>query len=248
MNLYKCKFCEKEYTSSRSYNNHEPRCKLNFNRNTMLLGKGRPIIRPKKFVGPPSPKYCEFCNKFYPHGTSTSALNNHVRRCSFNPNKILEILTPEGKQKRIQSLSKGNLRWQDDKERQKHSVRMREIAVKYPESYSQKNMNRSKKIIYNSIKFDSTWELKFYKWCEKNAVRCERNKKGFSYEFEGVRTYYPDFYLPEKDIYVEIKGQETEKDRAKWRDFPEKLLKISKKQIDLIAEGMYTLDMLVETA
>lgn len=241
MTIFKCKFCKKEWPSSRSYNNHESRCKLNLDRDVSLLGTGRPIIRPPKFVGPPTPKHCEFCNKFYPHGTSTPALNNHVRRCSSNPNKILEILTPEGREKILQGSSNANSRWKNEDERKKQSVRMREVALNNPESYSQRNVQRSKKITYNGVKFDSTWELEFFKWCENNNVECERNTKGFKYNFDGIRTYYPDFYLPEHNSYVEVKGQETERDYAKWRDFPEKLIKIKKKEIDLIKENQYNL-------
>ena len=36
------------------------------------------------------------------------------------------------------------------------------------------------------------------------------------------------------------------KDRAKWRDFPENLIKIRQKQIDLIKKNVYNIDMLQE--
>jgi hypothetical protein len=217
------------------------RCRLNLNRDNNLLGTGRPVIKPPKLVGPPSPKHCEFCNKFYPKGSSTPALNNHVRRCSSNPNKILEILTPAGREKIIQGSLKANLRWQHEEERNKQSAKMREVASNNPESYSQRNIGRAKKITYNNIHFDSLWEVDFYKWCEKNNIICNRNTFGFQYEYNGTRTYYPDFYLPTYDVYVEVKGQETERDIAKWKNFPKKLLKIKKKEIDLIKKDMYNL-------
>jgi hypothetical protein len=68
-----------------------------------------------------------------------------------------------------------------------------------------------------------------------------RNKQGFKYQFDGTRTYYPDFYLPTFRCYVEVKGHVTVKDEAKWRDFPEKLLKIRKKEVDLIKKNEYNL-------
>jgi hypothetical protein len=49
-----------------------------------------------------------------------------------------------------------------------------------------------------------------------NGIKCERNIKQFSYEWNGVRKYNPDFYLPEYDMFVEIKGYETSRDLAKW--------------------------------
>lgn len=241
MNIFKCNFCSKEWNTSRSFNNHILRCKLNIDRDVKLLGSGRPVIRPTKLVGPPSPTNCEFCNKFYPYGTSTPAFNNHVKRCPKNPNKFRENLTPAGKQKMLDALSNSNARWNNPEIREKHSLKMRDVASKNPDSYSQRNINRAKKIIYNDIHFDSSWEVDFYKWCEKNNITCNRNTIGFQYEYNGSRTYYPDFYLPTYNVYVEVKGQETEKDIAKWRNFPEKLLKIKKKEIDLIKKDMYNL-------
>jgi hypothetical protein len=32
--------------------------------------------------------------------------------------------------------------------------------------------------------------------------------------------YFPDFYLPETEEYIEIKGYKTERDEAKWKYFP----------------------------
>ena len=54
----------------------------------------------------------------------------------------------------------------------------------------------------------------------------------FQYEYEGkTRNYYPDFYLVEDDKYVEIKGYETEKDRAKWTQFKKSLLILKRKEL-----------------
>lgn len=240
--MYTCKFCNKNWDSSRSFRNHEIRCKSNSDRNPIMLGKGRPIIRPEKFIGPPSPLTCGFCRKLYPLGKSTPAYANHVFRCKLNPDRVIETKTVEGKQKSIDALKKSNLRWKDEDQKLKHSVRMREVAKENPDTYSQKNISRGKKvIIYDGIQFDNSWELDFYKWCHSNNISCLRNKLGFPYEFDGKRTYYPDFFLPEFDVYVEVKGYETDKDLAKWKSFPKKLVKIFKKDIDLIRKNNYNL-------
>ena len=42
-----------------------------------------------------------------------------------------------------------------------------------------------------------------------------------------------DFYISDLDLYVEIKGYETEKDRCKWRDFPHKLIVLKKEEYKL---------------
>jgi wobble nucleotide-excising tRNase len=47
--------------------------------------------------------------------------------------------------------------------------------------------------------------------------------------------------LPKYDSYVEVKGYKTERDEAKWKQFPKKLLIIDKKDIDNIKKGIYNL-------
>jgi hypothetical protein len=67
-----------------------------------------------------------------------------------------------------------------------------------------------------------SWELKYAQWLDSNNIKWERNKSSFPYIFQDkTRKYTPDFYLPETDEYVEIKGYKTAKDEAKWSQFPE---------------------------
>lgn len=62
---------------------------------------------------------------------------------------------------------------------------------------------------YNSIYYRSSYELKFLKLCEKYSIIVESaSTKEFRirYKIEGKKKYYyPDFYLPEYDVVVEIK-------------------------------------------
>jgi hypothetical protein len=37
------------------------------------------------------------------------------------------------------------------------------------------------------------------------------------------RKYYPDFYLPEFNLWIEVKGWEKEIDQFKWAQFPHTL-------------------------
>jgi hypothetical protein len=85
---------------------------------------------------------------------------------------------------------------------------------------------------YNGIKFMGMWELQYAKWLDQNNVKWRRPKEKFTYEFEEKQRFYtPDFYLIETQEYVEIKGYETEKDRAKWSAFPLKLKIIKGKEL-----------------
>jgi len=48
-----------------------------------------------------------------------------------------------------------------------------------------------------------------------------------------------DFYIESKNVYVEVKGYETDRDRSKWLQFPEKLCIIKEKEIKQIREGCF---------
>lgn len=82
---------------------------------------------------------------------------------------------------------------------------------------------------------DGTWELKFVKLLDATDYKWERNTKRFPYTNEHGKksTYTPDFYIFDLDVYVEIKGYETEKDRCKWRDFPHHLIVLKKEEYKL---------------
>ena len=87
---------------------------------------------------------------------------------------------------------------------------------------------RGKKGYYEGIYCASSWELAFVIFCLNNNIEIKRNDKGFEYWFENTKhKYYPDFYLPEVDQYIEIKGYEPKdkiiKNQEKWNQFPYKL-------------------------
>ena len=63
--------------------------------------------------------------------------------------------------------------------------------------------------------------------------------EGFPYIWNGERTYFPDFYIESLDLYVEIKGYETDRDKAKWKQFPKKLRVIKKKEINEIKKNCF---------
>ncbi len=60
---------------------------------------------------------------------------------------------------------------------------------------------------YQGFNCDSIYELVYLIYCLDHNIKIERNKQYFNYEFEGkIRKYYPDFYLPETDTLIELKG------------------------------------------
>lgn len=69
------------------------------------------------------------------------------------------------------------------------------------------------KCVFNDIKFDSKLELYFYKLCLEKNIIVEREPKfilqpKFEYLKEKVReiAMFPDFFLPNYNTIVEIKG------------------------------------------
>ncbi len=84
-------------------------------------------------------------------------------------------------------------------------------------------------IFYNDQKIwlDSSWEKKFVDHLISLNIKWVKNtnKWGFKYKFnDRFFTYYPDFFLPDLNIWIEIKGMEKEKDKFKWEQFPAKLI------------------------
>lgn len=132
-------------------------------------------------------------------------------------------------------------RWSDPANIEKLKKSMRKAVENNPEAYTSSNRGRTRQIIYDGVKFQGSWELKFYQWCKDAGILCERNIKGFDYEWNGTRTYYPDFYLPEYDVFVEVKGYKTDRDEAKWNQFPNKLILVQKPDIVAIDSKCYKL-------
>jgi len=75
-----------------------------------------------------------------------------------------------------------------------------------------------KRIKYNKIWMRSTWEVAYAKYLDKQGTKWLYESKTFTLK---NTTYTPDFYLPESDTYVEIKG---------WRrnDFVDKIKEVKK--------------------
>lgn len=85
---------------------------------------------------------------------------------------------------------------------------------------------------YKDIILQGTWELRFAIWCDKHNIKWTKNTISFDYIYKGKsHKYFPDFYLQDFDMFVETKGYATERDDAKWSQFPtDKSLLIVDKQ------------------
>lgn len=205
---------------------------------------------------------CKFCAFV---GKNSNSIAQHEIYCKSNPNRRQKIpsygmkgkkgkgsnqyikgtakeLTIEQRNRWAESTRKYFIEyWKNPDNIEKAKLRMRKAVKLHPESYTASNRGRTKQIIYEGIKFQGSWELKFYKWCKDADILCERNTKGFNYEWNGTRTYYPDFYLSEYDVFVEVKGYKTDRDEAKWNQFSNKLILVQKSDIIAIDNKCYKL-------
>ena len=60
---------------------------------------------------------------------------------------------------------------------------------------------------------------------------------GPAYKADGTKsTYQPDFYIEDLKSYIEVKGYETDLDKAKWKYFTEKLIVLRRKEIGELDE------------
>lgn len=102
------------------------------------------------------------------------------------------------------------------------------LSVSMKQVYSEqkpKVSGRSKHGWYKGIWCDSTWELAFVLYALDNNINFVRNNKGFSYIWSGsVHTYYPDFYLPDENTYIEIKGYCDKRATEKHKQFQYSLI------------------------
>jgi hypothetical protein len=69
---------------------------------------------------------------------------------------------------------------------------------------------------YNKIWFRSNWEILYAKYLDNNNIGWLYEPKTFDLK---TTTYTPDFYLPEKDLYIEIKGYFSDLAKAKINKF-----------------------------
>lgn len=202
---------------------------------------------------------CIFCKRDF---LSLRNTRHHENFCGKNPNRrdghksnqyikakqlgLPKLVCSEETKSKIRDKNLGKNSWWFWKEnideiRKNHSESMHNAILNNPEAYTSSNRGRVKCIEKDGIKFHGSWEVIFYDWCILNNIKIIReNFTSFSYFWnDSVHQYFPDFFLPELNSYVEVKGYETERDNAKWSQFPQKLIIIKKDEIDRIKANLF---------
>lgn len=192
----------------------------------------------RKYIG----SVCIFCKEFHKQ-------SNHKTYCKDNPNRKVRIASNQYTKARSNGYEyiiseETRLKYRNANLNRKHTeetknkirVSMARVSRERPESYAG-NYNRGyvKMIVSsNGFKVLGNWELFFVETCLENNIEILQPNLGFSYVWNGERTYYPDFYLPEYDLWIEIKGHQTDRDLAKWQS----LRDIHKKNLSVLGGGI----------
>lgn len=222
--ILKCKYCGRVCKNRNSLAQHEIRCKENPNRIKIKAN---------------SSNFIEY-NKLVKLG-KRKASNQFIKAKELGLPQ--PIITEETREK-LGRVWRGKTLPTQMKE--KISEGMQRAVRLYPDSYSSSNVNgRVKKVIYKDIILDSQWEVDFAIWLDEKQIVWERPNKGFEYIYEDKKhIYYPDFYLPQLDIYVEVKGYKRERDEYKWKSL-HNLIVVSATDIKRIKDNTFDLFGLV---
>jgi len=182
---------------------------------------------------------CRFCMK---ECINKNSLSNHERCCKKNPKGQRTWLE---KNRDIIPRSNGAIKAKSEGREfivaQKTRKKMSDVGKNRTDEWNKENGKKVSETInkmvergewhtslanrmhkrYKGIDLHGTWELKYAQYLDGKNIIWIRNKDSFVYVFEDKeRRYTPDFYLPETDEYIEIKGYKTDKDIQKWIQFP----------------------------
>ena len=188
-----CKFCNKQCKNDNSHRNHERLCALN-----------------------PERQYTAFSDPNSNHRRNPDRKNSNAFIKAKEEGR--EYVVPDKTRKKLSdAVKKRSDEWnKENGKRISEAVNKRVAAGEWHTSLA-KHMH----IDYNGVDLHGSWELKYAQYLDANNIKWVRNRDSFHYNFDGKdRKYTPDFYLPDTDEYVEIKGYKTKKDEAKWSQFP----------------------------
>lgn len=153
---------------------------------------------------------CNFCKKEFKSGQK---LGSHITSCVKNPNYEIIYLKRKINFDKIRKKE----HTKEDREKLSDIVSERVSKTGYGgfncvKRYCAKNINNEDFLVRG------TWEFRIAEWFNSSNILFEKHKYLKYFDFENVRkTYVPDFYLPDSDIYIEIKGYYKEEDKRKMK-------------------------------
>ena len=247
--VYNCIFCYKEFNNLSGLHRHEKQCKSNPNgvsekHKVAITSINRDDL------------FCKFCGK---QCKNENSLRNHERMCTQNPDQSYREKFNTKNNIGHSAWNKGLTKETDPRVAKcgktyskNHSLGLHktyENGSKRPEvkeKISRSCLKRSQEgtwytslakdmhIQYKGEDLHGSWELKYAQYLDSKNIVWLRNKERFLYVYKDKQHYYtPDFYLPDANEYIEIKGYKTGKDYAKWKQFPKdkKLTVLAEKEL-----------------
>lgn len=235
--MFICKFCNKEYDSKNAHTNHVIRCGKNPERLIQIPPEYASIVYNNNTV------CCVECKL----EMSYKQLTNHYQSLSCKkPSRPVRIteqciycnrvpkMNMESHYKICRKVKRPKV-W-DEESRAKHSASMKDAVKRNPDSYTKNNIcGRVKQVEYNGVMLKGTWEVKTAMWLDGIGEQWQAEVNPQKYIWNrSEHLYFPDFYLPDKDIYIEVKGYKTDRDEAKWSQFTKKLVIIDKRTVHIL--------------
>lgn len=240
--MYKCKQCEREFDSPKQLAGHV-RAMIKKDLHIKLTKEPENKVDDKYKIADNLYK-CPHCEKtFTKQGLGSHIWRSHGSGINFEANKNRDYTT-------FKIWNKGLTKDTDDRVNQSSKTLIDNFKTgkvipsflgkkhtkasldKIAENGGyRKGSGRGKSGWYKNYWCDSTWELAWIIYQLDHNIKFERNKKGFTYEFENKSyKYYPDFILEDK-TYIEIKGYLDNKNKEKINQFPHSLKIIMKEEI-----------------
>lgn len=158
---------------------------------------------------------CSFCEKVCLNANSH---RNHERTCLQNKDRVYKNgkTGKQGSNQYIKAKQSGSDLQMSDatKDKIRHASIGRKHSIEFKDKQRERALARglggvrpSRRVQYNGITLGSTYELDVAKSLDENGIDWTTCKK-FHYvdPFGKSRTYTPDFYLPEYDIYLDPKN------------------------------------------
>jgi hypothetical protein len=216
-----CKFCSKLCKNLNSLRNHERLCKSNPHAMTIK----------SNFID---------YNQKIKNGLISKTNSNQYTKAK-SKGKVWKI----SEETRAKMSKSGKLFRHTKESIEKLKLSMRKAVINNPDSYTANNVSGRTPIIeYKGFK--GTWELLTAKWLDLHNIKWTNKIKGFEYVWENsIHIYYPDFYLSDYDKYIEVKGYERDRDRAKWK-VVKNLCVFKKDEISKIKENTLSLSIIYE--
>lgn len=219
-----CEFCLKECKNKNSLKQHEVRCKSNPNKIKIVS------------------------NWIHYNKEIKNGIRERKNANQFTKAKNLglpKIIVSKETRTKISNANKNKI-WTNE-QKLNLSLAMIEATIKYPESYSANNVCGRTKLIEvedsfgNIVKVNGGWEKLVADYLNVNNIKwTNKIEEKIYYYWNGLnRIYYPDFYLPDYNKYIEVKGYQRERDLIKWEVIKNRLIIIKQKEINEIKNNTY---------